>query len=141
MAGVRGVLDANLLATGLVSPNGPGNGLITAARLGRFDLIVSTYLLTEVRETLEGPFGVPVEDAAALVEFVLAISVTLEPTAVLRVSRDADDDPIVALAVESGAAFLATYDHDLMALGSVAECGVVHPITALQLVAATRRGP
>jgi putative PIN family toxin of toxin-antitoxin system len=136
MADLRGVLDANLLASGLVSPNGPGNSLLHAARLGRFALMVSPYLLGEVSRTLEETFLVPTEDAAALVTFVMGISEAQEPAAVARISRDPDDDPILALALDSGAAFLATYDHDLMAVGSVGECGVVHPVTALQLVAA-----
>jgi putative PIN family toxin of toxin-antitoxin system len=134
MPDLRGVLDSNLLATALVSPNGPGNALVHAARIGRFELLVSSYLLREVRETLEEAFHVPPADATALVEFVTANATVLEPPWIRPISRDPDDDPILALAEQGEAAFLATYDHDLMGVGSVGACGVVHPLTALQVV-------
>jgi putative PIN family toxin of toxin-antitoxin system len=136
MSDVRGVLDANLLASGLVSPNGPGNALIAEARLGRFELVVSPHLLAEVREALMGAFHVDDQDAGELLAFVERISERVEPGDVPAICRDPDDDAVLALADQSGAAFLATYDHGVMAVGSVGSCGIIHPINALQLVAA-----
>lgn len=133
MGELTGVLDANLIATALVSGRGPGSRLLSAARDGRFELIVSSYLLAEVGQTLRESFGQPSGQAAELLE-ACAFAARVEPTAVPPLSRDPADDPIVALAVQSGADFLATYDHDLMALGSIGPCGIVHPVTALQLV-------
>lgn len=136
MAELVGILDANLIATGLVSSRGPGSALITAARLGRFVLVVSDYLLAEVRDTLIEDFHQAVQDVDELVGIINRVAEHLEPATVRQLSRDPDDDQVLALAEESGAAFLATYDRDVMAVGSVGGCGVVHPITALQLVAA-----
>lgn len=133
---MRGVLDASVLAPGLVSSQGAGSFLIKAARVARFDLIVSQYLLDEVRECLTKDFGRTVEEAADLLELVDRISVRVEPTDIPALCRDPDDDPILALAADSGAFFLATYDHDLMAVGAVGACGIVAPQTAIQLVTA-----
>jgi putative PIN family toxin of toxin-antitoxin system len=134
MPGPRGVLDTNLIATGLVSTRGPGSALITAARIGRFELVVSGYLIDEVRDTLLEDFHRDPQEADELIALVQRISEHVEPADVRRLSRDPHDDPILALALESGAVFLATYDHDLMRVGSVGNCGVIHPSTALQLV-------
>jgi predicted nucleic acid-binding protein len=104
--------------------------------IGRFEMIVSEYLIDEVRDTLLNDFHRDPNDVRDLIALVERISEYQEPADVKPLSRDADDDPILALAHDSGAAFLATYDHDLMAVGSVGGCGVVHPSTALELVTA-----
>ena len=135
MAELRGVLDSNLIATALVSPHGPGNALLNAARLDRFQLVVSAEILEEVHRTLVDDFDVTAPDAHELVMVVQRIAEMSTPNSYARrLSRDPDDDHVLALAEASGAAFLATYDHDLMAVGSIAGCGVIHPLTALQLV-------
>lgn len=134
MAEVRGVLDSSLLATALVSSRGPGNALLDAARLDRFVLIVSPEILEEVRRALMDAFEVSPGDAEYLVGLVERIAEVRSPLGVEPLSRDETDDHVLALAEETGALFLATYDHDLMAAGSVGICGVVHPATALQLV-------
>ena len=134
MAEARGILDSSLLATALVSPHGPGNALVSAARLDRFQLIVSPDILEEVRRTLVEDFGVTAGDADELVALVTRIAEVHAPASIRGRSRDHADDHVLALAEQAGAAFLATYDHDLMAVGSVGSCGVVHPLTALQLV-------
>lgn len=134
MAEVRGVLDSSLLATALVSSRGPGNALLHAARLDGFDLVVSPEILDEVRRTLVDAFEVAPSDADDLVALVERIAEVRRPSRVEAWSRDGSDDHVLALAAESGALFLATYDHDLMAVGSIETCGVVHPATALQLV-------
>jgi putative PIN family toxin of toxin-antitoxin system len=135
VADARGVLDSNLLASALVSPHGPGNALVNAARLDRFQLVVSPDLVDEVRRTLVDDFAVTAEDADNLVALVTRFAEVRRLTTIEARSRDEKDDHILALAEESGAFFLATYDHDLMAVRSVGSCGVVHPVTALQLVA------
>jgi putative PIN family toxin of toxin-antitoxin system len=134
VAEARGILDSSLLASALVSPHGPGNALLSAARLDRFQLVVSPDILDEVRRTLVEDFGVTAGDADALVALVTRIAEVHQPTSIEARSRDERDDHVLALAGEAGAVFLATYDHDLMAVGSVGSCGVVHPLTALQLV-------
>lgn len=134
MAEARGVLDSNLLATALVSPHGPGNALLNAARLDRFRLVVSPEMLAEVRSALVGDFDVAPEDAEQLLALLRRIGDVQAPSVIAMRSRDARDDHVLALAEEAGAIFLATYDHDLMAVGTVGACGIVHPLTALQLV-------
>lgn len=136
MPELRGVLDANLIASGLVSSRGPGSALITAARIDRFTLVVSEYLLDEVRDTLIEDFGRSGQEADELITLIDRASERCEPKTITPICRDPDDDPILALADESGAFFLATYDHGVMAVGNVGSCGIVHPTTALQLVSA-----
>lgn len=134
MAEIRGVLDSSLLATALVSPRGPGNALLDAARLDRYHLVVSPSILAEVRRALVDDFEVSSRDADELLAFLTRIAEVRQPVKVERRTRDKTDDHVLALAEECDAVFLATYDHDLMAVGSVGTCGVVNPITALQLV-------
>lgn len=96
--------------------------------------MVGDYLLDEVRDALGADLHVEPGDATALVRLVERLGEHVEPTDIQPISRDADDDPVLALARESDAVFLATYDHDLMAVRSIGMCGIVHPSTALQLV-------
>lgn len=133
---LRGVLDANVLASGLHSSRGPGSFLITAARVARFDLVVSQYLLDEVQDTLVADFHRSPEEVVQLLSLIDRISEHLEPSHIVPRCRDPRDDPILALAEEADAAFLATYDHALLAVRSVGSCGVIHPQTAVELVTA-----
>lgn len=132
-------MDSNVLAAGIASRAGPGNALITAARAGQFDLVISRLILDETQRTLVAAFSMSPSDAAAIVRLFEDTAEMREPSQVEAVSRDPDDDPILALAVEADVMFIATYDYDLMAVGSVGHCGVVHPATAVQLVSPGQR--
>lgn len=134
MAETKGVLDSSVLIPALLSPEGPGTALLNAARLDRFQLVVSSDILDEVRRSLVDDFDVTPTDADELLRLVMRVAEVHEPTNVPRRARDESDDHVLALADQCGAAFLATYDHDLMAVHAVGSCGVVDPVTALQLV-------
>jgi predicted nucleic acid-binding protein len=48
--------DANVLASGLVRPDGPPGQLLQRRRAGAFTLIVSDPLIDETERTLEKPY-------------------------------------------------------------------------------------
>ena len=123
-----------MLAPALASAGGPGSELLRAARSGQLDLFISQQILDEVRAALTEDFDLSHSAAEDLLRLLEDTAETVEPEHIERVCRDPTDDPILALAAESGASFLATYDHDQMAVGAYRGCGVIHPATAVQLV-------
>lgn len=133
---MRGVLDTSVLFAGLRSGEGPGSYLINAARVAQFDLAVSQYLLDELLTVLIEDFGLQADDAQRLVDLIDNASDRVEPHSIVARCRDPRDDPVLALAEASQSDFLATYDHDIMQVGSVGNCGIVHPQTAVEIVSA-----
>lgn len=85
-----------------------------------FELVVSPHLLDELTSTLLRPKfrrWVSADDAVVFVETLrLAGIVVDDPTDVEPVSRDPDDDYLVALARAAGAAVLVSGDADLTTL-------------------------
>jgi len=117
---VRAVVDANVLISAVLSSRGPSPGVVRAARDGRFELIVSELLLTE----LERAFGYPklrkrvsAEKAAAYIGWLRSHATLAEdPAGPPPVgSPDPDDDYLLALAIDRRA-FLVTGDQHLLGL-------------------------
>ena len=123
-----------MLVPALVSAGGPGSQLLRAARSGQFDLIISSQIVAEVRDALTADFRLSDGAVADLLRLLEDSAEMVEPERIESICRDPSDDPILALAAESGASFLATYDHDQMTVGAYRGCGVIHPATAVQLV-------
>ena len=115
---VRAVIDSNLLVRGLLRRRRSSAAvrLLDAAVDGSFRLVLSPYLLTEVSDTLREPevralrgltdaqidaFVAALADVSQVVQGAYAVSV---------VSRDPDDDPVIACALEGDARFVVTDD-------------------------------
>jgi len=119
---VRAVLDVNVLISGVLSAKGSSAEILRAGRDGRFELVISELLLTELRRTLAYPKlskRIPAEKAAAFANWVGDHGMLAEDPASpppVR-SRDADDDYLLALAI-SRRAYLVTGDQDLLVLSS-----------------------
>jgi putative PIN family toxin of toxin-antitoxin system len=102
---------------------GPSALCVQAARDGRLELVVSPEIIAEVRDVLTRPRTLrkfPTLTVEAVEAFVrdieaLAIMVTDVPS-VFVLERDPKDEPYLNLAIASGAAFLTTWDKDLLDL-------------------------
>jgi putative PIN family toxin of toxin-antitoxin system len=116
----RLVIDANVLASGGVDPQGESPPSLLYRELGgsRFEAIVCPELLAEVDETLRKPYFLNRLGDAIVSDLVTGIveagTVLADPTDALALLRDPDDDYLVALARGAGAEAIVSGDKDLL---------------------------
>ena len=120
---MRLLLDTNTAVSGLIWQGVPGQ-LIDEAVLGRIQLISTEALLDELREVLQRPkFKKKMieifltdeelfEGYASLVELVKPVVLTNS------VSRDPDDDQVLAAAIGGQVDLIISGDSDLLVLGN-----------------------
>lgn len=116
----RLVIDANILASGGIDPQGESPPSLLYRELGgsRFEAIVCPELLTEVNETLRKPYFLNRLGDAIVSDLIMGIAeattVLADPTVSPVLLRDPDDDYLVALARDSGAEAIVSGDKDLL---------------------------
>lgn len=124
MATLRVVLDTNVLLSGIAYPASVSGKILAAWRHGSVQVIVSAYILEELRRVLprlahrHGLGAAEIED---LVDILSIQADVVEPTADPEPElRDEDDQPVlgtlVSAARTAGADYLITGDKDLLAL-------------------------
>lgn len=116
----RVVIDSNVLISARLSPSGAPGRLLAAWLDGRFELIVSPGLLTELTGVLERPKfrrWLTVGEARALVR-TLRTGATLidDPPREHHGLRDPDDAYLLTLARSAKADYLVSGDGDLTSL-------------------------
>jgi predicted nucleic acid-binding protein len=126
--------------------------ILDAAVDSVFELVLSPYLLEEVGDTLRAPEVRALRQMTepqidAFVGALAAVAhMTADVYAVDLVSRDPDDNPVVACALEGGATFLVTDDRKhLLPLKAIRVSGyptvqVVGPSEFLRHLGAIRSG-
>ena len=136
---MRLVADTNTALSWLLW-QGPPRRLIDLARERAFTLCTSTALLAELAEVIGRPrFAARVHDAglvaadlvqdyARLAEVVVPASLT-EP-----VSRDPDDDLVLATALGAEASLIVSGDRDLLVLGTFRDIRILAAADALTLI-------
>ena len=122
---MRVVLDTNITVSGILTATGAARAVLDYARHGRFDLITSPILLEELEEVLER--FVEAEAAAEIRVAFGELAEIVEPAHVPQVSRDPDDDHVVAAAVQGGADVIVTRDKDLLTLVSHGSVRILEP--------------
>lgn len=119
---IRVVVDPGVLVSAIITPAGPPAALLHAAREGRLDLIVSPRLLAELAAVLSREKFRTYLTLNEASEYVEGLAVLAETVADVddppEVSRDPDDDYLVALARATGATAIVSGDSDLVALQS-----------------------
>lgn len=115
---MKAVFDPNVLASALLSRDGPPPKIILEWLRGSFDLVVSSQLLQELSETLAYPKireRLTKKDADELIALLKQTAMKAGDPAdppPIR-SRDADDDYLLSLAARE-TAVLVTGDKDLL---------------------------
>ena len=136
---MRAVLDTNALLSGLLSPLGTPAQIIHRWQQGDFLLLTSPALLAELRRVLHYPriaerLGWSDEEHAQFVRsFETLALVTPGKLRLPGVTRDSQDDPVVACAVKGEAGFIVSGDRDLLVLGVYRGVRMVTPREFLSL--------
>jgi putative PIN family toxin of toxin-antitoxin system len=116
----RVVLDPGVLVSAVLSRSGPPAKILDRWRDAEFDLVVSPKLLDELEGVLLRPkfSGIVAEsDARAHVDALAGEGVlVLDAEHVQPLTRDPEDDDIVALAVSAEADAIVSGDADLVEL-------------------------
>ena len=125
MASLRVVLDTNVLLSGIAYPASVPGKIIAAWRHGSVDVLLSVYILDELRRVLPRLAQRHGLTAAEIDDLVDVLAIQAEVIAPLSGTepdlRDLDDEPVLGTLLSaqrtSGADYLITGDKDLLALG------------------------
>lgn len=134
--GVRAVVDTNVVVSGLLW-HGPPHVLMERVRGGVITLISSPGLLAEFEDVIRrrklaaALVRARVDPERTLAELRSVAEIIDPPPLPARVSRDPDDDAILALAVAARADFVVTGDADLLTIGSYAGIAIIDATEAV----------
>ncbi len=137
---VRVVFDTNVFVSAFIQPKSPPGRLLAGLIEGdKFELVLSTAILDEVGRALRYPkvrkrIRLDDDDLDLRVAMlgILSTMVSVSSRTVTGVSRDPDDDAILAAAVEGCADYIVTGDQDLLAIGDYQGIRIVTPSAFLQ---------
>ena len=119
MAGLRVVLDTNVLVSGLAYAESIPGRIVGLWRQGALDVVLSRYILDETASVLPRLSRVQLNasEIQDLVDSFLFLADIVEPSFEKEPSlRDAADQQVLATLRASGARYLITGDKDLPAL-------------------------
>ena len=119
------VLDTNVIVAALVA-KGLCHEVVVRA-LGACTVVSSTSLLDELERTLRAKFTLGPAANAFLKQLRVRVRLVEPLPLPSPVSRDADDDVVLATAVVAGADLIVTGDQDLLVVGRYEGIDIVSP--------------
>ncbi|MGA2030408.1 MAG: putative toxin-antitoxin system toxin component, PIN family [Verrucomicrobiota bacterium] len=129
------MLDSNVWLA-ILTTDGFCRQLWRVAR-SKCQFIASQDILDEVSGKLRSKFGFSPRHTRLLTFFVERQTEFIQVTSTIAVCRDADDNCILAAALDSGCTHLITGDSDLLFLKKFEGIGIVTPREFLELVSTT----
>lgn len=134
---MRVVLDTNVLISGIFWKGAP-HYILRAFAAGRFELVVSTDILNEYVSVIRR-----IDTKGNLAErwsvYLTEKAVLVKDLAVLKISRDSDDDMFINAAVVGTASYLVSGDDDLLSLKGNNPIKVVNPSAFLKILRSRTR--
>ena len=126
MAGLRIVLDTNVLVSGLAYPGSTPGRILAAWRGGAIDVVLSRYILDELERVLPRLDRLrqwSVQDIQDMVDSLSLLADLVEPAASASgetrlAQRDPADVPVLGTLLASTAQYLVTGDKDLLTLAN-----------------------
>jgi putative PIN family toxin of toxin-antitoxin system len=120
------VLDTNIYIAAFNHPRGRNAQLWTAARTGRYRLLVSVPIIREIAEVLRRDFGWPEADLQQRIRLIAQVAdVVITKTSLDLVAADPDDSRILECAVDGKADLIVTNDHHLLDLKECREIPII----------------
>ena len=140
---LRVVLDTNVIVSAMLWQGRPGEILALAGE-GEIALYASAQIMAELKATLAKPKLAPTiaatdDTAKGLIASYRHLVRNVRAKAITgQVSRDHDDDAILACAIAAKAGYLITGDKDLLVLGRYGDVDIVTVATFLDMFAKRR---
>lgn len=136
---MRVVLDTNVLVSALIRRASVPGALLEAWRDGRLEVVVSPALLAELERVLAYPrlrryLALTADEARSLVAELRDVALIADAGYVEEVTRDPDDDHVLAAAVAGGADDIVSADNDLLELGDYHGIEIVTPAQIIAIV-------
>lgn len=119
------VLDTNVFVAAMVA-KGLCHEVVVRA-LGSCTVATSQPLLDELEQTLRARFSLGPAGTSFLEQLRLRVRIVEPAPLRSRVSRDADDDVVLATAVAADATVIVTGDQDLLVIGRYNGIDIVSP--------------
>jgi uncharacterized protein len=119
MAGLRVVLDTNVLVSGLAYPGSVPGRIVSVWRQGGLDVVLSRYILDEMSRVLPrlSRIRLGLDEIRDLVDSFMFLADIVEPDGGREESlRDAADQQVLGTLLAAKADYLITGDKDLLAL-------------------------
>jgi putative PIN family toxin of toxin-antitoxin system len=125
---VKAVLDTNVLIAAFLT-EGVCAKLLVRARVGEYDLVLSADILREFQDVLYKKFHLSRSEIADVVTILTEATkeILQQVDPIKRLSRDPDDDKILACAHEVGADYIVTGDEDLLVIKEYGGTPIVTP--------------
>ena len=121
MAGMRVVLDTNVLVSGLAYPGSTPGRIVATWRQGGLDVVLSRYILDELVRVLPRLPRIQLTTAEIrdLADSRMFLADMVEPQGEPdKELRDDADQPVLLTLLAARADYLITGDKDLLALGA-----------------------
>ena len=134
---MRLVLDTNVLLSALLTRGNTPDLLYQAWRKGVFDLVSSATQIEEIVRALNYPkirSRINDSESTILVDGLKTLAILVEFLPDVQMSRDADDDKILAIAMAGQADYLVSGDNDLLSLADTCGVKIVSPRDALRII-------
>ncbi|MBV8308180.1 MAG: putative toxin-antitoxin system toxin component, PIN family [Gammaproteobacteria bacterium] len=124
---MKAVLDSSVLIAAAISRAGVCAELLEDV-LTHHELVLSEYIVDEVREKLIEKFGFPDKEVRQLARLLLRVATITEPATISPgACRDADDLPVLGTAVAASADLLVSVDKDLLSLNEFMGIAIIRP--------------
>jgi putative PIN family toxin of toxin-antitoxin system len=129
------VLDSNVLLPALFAPGLCESLLDLLLESDECVLVVSEYILDEIREHATKKFGVPKAEIDAAISLVTSMAEVVIPVKLpATVFSDPDDLPVLGTALAGKADVLITGDGDLLKLKQIQEIPILSPRALLEQI-------
>jgi putative PIN family toxin of toxin-antitoxin system len=123
---MRAVYDTSVLAT-IFARRGEILKFKNVVLTGQVTPITSDYIVDELADVLSSKFGFTKQRAKSHSRLLTRVATVVIPQTIEHVSRDSNDDPILATAVSGKVDYVVTFDEDLLILKEYRGIKIVTP--------------
>ncbi|MEW5691839.1 MAG: putative toxin-antitoxin system toxin component, PIN family [Candidatus Hydrogenedentota bacterium] len=125
---VKAVVDTNIFISGLLNKKGIPRKIFLAFKDGKFELVISPQIFTEILKTLNKPELIPLillDDCKEILIFLENFATFVYPEKKVYVCRDMADNIMLECAVTGKVNYIVTGDNDLLDIQSFCKIPIV----------------